>query len=218
LVIFAGVTFSLLADDWRDRRNAHAAEGDALRQILVDLEADSAQLRRVVEPLPSHDAHAEWLTSRWNTRMAVDSVQEALRAFQVAYPYQMQRAAFTSLRDGLGLALITDDRLRHAIVKYFEETQVQVNQWVEVHWSEREVLWDVLWPYVQMPPGRNMGSMLPSADLPPRLLVPWQQFSQDYRAYNQLGQVGVSANVAVQAIDRARTENRELRARIQRHS
>jgi hypothetical protein len=215
LIVFAGVTLSLLAEDWRDGRRVDATANQALRLILADLRSDSARLAVVLEPLPAQDQAAEWLTRHWTDQSTpVDSVESRLMAFLPAWPYQPQRTAFISLRDGAGMGVIGNDDLRQAIVRYFEETQVEVQQWVDFHWSEREVLWEILWPHVRMPPGKNSGSMLPSNGDPPKLLTAWPTLIAKADGYNQIGQVGVSANLAVVALREALAANGRLREAV----
>ena len=211
VVVFAGVTLSLLADDWREARSRRAAETGALRLIVADLEADSLQLAELVAPLPGQDSAAEWFTRNWRTSPAVEATQRALRTFQAAAQYNPKRSSFVGLREGPGIGIIRNDSIRNGIVLYFEQTQADVQQWVAFHWSEREALWDVLWPHLRMPPGRLAGAMLPSADVPPILVTPWSALSQDLRVYNQVGQVGVAANVAAKSIRAALASNALLK-------
>jgi hypothetical protein len=101
------------------------------------------------------------------------------------------------------------------VVFYFEQTQAEVQQWVGFHWTERESLWDVLWPHLKMPPGKNIGGMLPSVDDPPDLVTPWRTLTDNFRVYNQIGQVGVAANVAIRSLNTALNVNAALRRRIE---
>jgi hypothetical protein len=215
VVVFAGVALALLAEDWRDSRKTDAAAAEALRLILADLQSDSIQLAAVLEPLPAHDQAAEWLTRHWSdSGTPSDSIEPRLQSFIPAWQYQPQRTAFISLRDGAGIGIISSNELRQSLVRYFEQTQVEVEQWLAFHWAEREVLWEFLWPHVRMPPGQTAGSMLPSTDDPPRLLTRWPGLIAYPEGYNQFGQVGVSANLAVVALREALQENSRLREAI----
>ena len=58
LVIFAGITLSLLADDWRQERGERALEDIALREIAADLAADMSELEGLQRSSARHDSEA----------------------------------------------------------------------------------------------------------------------------------------------------------------
>jgi len=215
LVIFVGVSLSLLADDWRSTRMEAREEREAKALLLEDLTDDARQLQRVAQDLPAQDSAAAWLSAHWaNPSLSGDSVELRLTALLPLERYRPLRAAFLSLQAGSGIGLIGESGLRRDLVRYFEATQTDVAERTLTLWTHRENLWKDLWGYVVMPPGATSASMLPSADEPPSLAVPLGDILRDRMVLNRIGQVGVSANLAYQAINEALERNADLTRRL----
>lgn len=136
LVIFVGITLSLLADDWRQSRRDLAAERRALGELLVDLDADSVSLEAVRSTMSVHDSAAMWLYQRiGRSGLAVDSLDLRLRQIHDMDLFRAQRASYVALMSTGGLGLIEDEALRNAIVRYYEDLQPEVEGFYEVYFD-----------------------------------------------------------------------------------
>jgi hypothetical protein len=217
VAIFAGVTLSLFADDWRDRRNDARDERAALEAIHRDLVADSAEIRAALVPIAGHERSTLWLLSRWDdAHVPADSVGYALRAYLFYNTYQFQSATFNSLKQADRMGLIRNDSLRAAIVAYYDERQVHIGQFMEALFEERQRILDVVAPHVRWPRPRDPDRAWPMGDEPVRLQSPWRQIAGDNRIYNAIGYQGGLARLALGIGERTQRENRELRDAIRR--
>lgn len=212
--IFAGVTLSLLADDWRDRRNDGRYEEAALHLIRADLVRDTAELRFALSPAIGHERSTYWLVSRWDDASAPeDSIQVALTRFLHYNSYQFQSAAYRGLRDGDRLSLISNDSLRTQIVEYFEGSQVDVEQLLVALLQERDKVIDRMAPFVRFPVPRDRDTGWPTSG-PLRLMAPWDTIRSDNRLANQISVTGAVATLARRLGNEALVRNEALRTAI----
>jgi len=212
--IFAGVTLSLLADDWRDHRNDGRHEEAALHLIRADLVRDTAELRFALRPAIGHERSTYWLVSRWDDASAPpDSIQIALTRFLIYNSYQFQSAAYRGLREGDRLNLISNDSLRTQIVDYFEESQVNVDQFLVALLQARERVIDGMAPFVRWPLPRDRDTAWPTSG-PLRLLAPWDTIRADNRLANQISAMGALASLAKSLGNEALARNEALRTAI----
>jgi len=138
-------------------------------------------------------------------------------AFLPWYHVQLQRSAYTSLRDGHGLTLVENEELRTAIIRYFERDQVSLLQLIDRPFTEREVLFDLLWPHIMWgEPGDGALSM--AGILRATLVSPWSEVIRDVRIFNQLASVRGTAAVSVRGAGAAYLANAGLRRLIERES
>ena len=82
LVIFAGVTLGLLADDWRQERQESLEAQRALLLLEDDLVRDSAELAGSRGVLRGHSAATAWIQRNWDRDVVhSDSAGYAFRAY-----------------------------------------------------------------------------------------------------------------------------------------
>jgi len=215
VAIFAGVSLGLLADDWRDHRNNLRDEVTALELIHADLVSDTSELSFALSPPRRHERAVYWLVHRWDDPSApVDSIQAALRTFMFLNSYQFRNAAFTSLKEADRLSLIRNDTLRAQVVQYFEEVQVNVDQFLTVLFAEREKTWALLSPYVRWPKPTDPDTAWPLSG-PLMLVAPWSEVRSNNSLANAVSALGAVATLSRQIGDRAIEQNEALRLAIE---
>jgi hypothetical protein len=129
LAIFAGVTLSLLAEDWRQGRENRERESEFLIEISQDLTRDSTELQSLLTQMESWDAASLWANRNdGQTSMPRDSVFRYLRRFGIISFYQPVRSGYLSIRDAGLLHLLSDDDVRRGIVDYYEISQPYIEQ------------------------------------------------------------------------------------------
>jgi hypothetical protein len=147
VIVFAGVTLGLLADDWRQDRNARQAEIAVLRGFLEDLARDSAQL-----------AQAQSVARRWGRaslfalRADTEATSAGEAATQIGHAqsvtfYRPIASSYASLKASGQLDLIGTAALRREIVAYFDEQQPAMAAMYELASDQFLVLTAALWPY-----------------------------------------------------------------------
>jgi hypothetical protein len=217
VAIFSGVLLGLLADDWRQLRQEDADAEEALQLILEDLTNDSIELASLRPPLARHVSWTSWLQEHWTREVpAMDSVGLAFRAYGFANSPQLRASAFSSLKDGDRLGLIRDGGLRAQIVEYYEDSHVRLGQYFESHDEAQGRLFETLFPYILLLPGREPGSVWPAVRAPTTITSPWADLRADNNVYNRATHFGVTAQLAVRFIDEAQVRNADLRAAIKR--
>lgn len=129
LAIFAGITLSLMADDWRQGREEARRESDFLAEIAEDLARDSAELTSLLLQMKSWDAASLWVNrNAERTAIPSDSIFQHLRRFGILSFYQPVRSGYLGLRDAGLLHLLSDPEVRRGIVDYYEVDQPYVEQ------------------------------------------------------------------------------------------
>ncbi len=195
LVIFVGVTLSLIADDWRQSRRDLESERRALEELLVDLGADAESLEAVKSTMARHDSAAMWLYQRiGRSGLALDSLNLHLGQIHGLGLFLAQRASYVALMSTGQLGLIEDEALRKAIVRYYEDLQPEVEGFYEVYldaWYDwRRLLGpDYVWVYEEgvetFERGRSVGV----------LARDWVEISSDPVFGYLLRETGVLASV-----------------------
>ena len=216
VAIFAGVTLSFVADDWREWRAERRDEIEALGAILTDLEADSSEIEFSTRPPLRYQDASKWLTDHWDDA-SVDETEVGayLATFTVANPYRPRKAAYSSLEAANGVGLISDEGLRTAIVDYFDRTQVTmafVNEYVLT--QQRGVV-ERLARYARTPSPRDPDQPWP-LEGPWRFVTPWREVASDIQLANQVQELGVVGYFAQRERQNALEANSELRAAIGR--
>ena len=141
LVIFIGITLSLIADDWRQSQEEMRREKSALTEMLADLQADSVDLASMLGSAQRWDQGAVWLLKNAETwDLPEDSVRAGIRPLFFSSLYQPLRSAYTGLRSSGQLWLIRDEDIRRLVVNYYEVSQPYMLQFTEA-----------AGPYYQMP-------------------------------------------------------------------
>jgi len=215
VAIFAGVTLSLLADDFREFRNDLGSETSSLQLVLRDLEEDSNQLETALTHPRRHEAWSAWMGQRWDDPdVPEDSVGLAFRAFVHFNSYQFQGSAFRSLSEAGRLSLIRDDSLRAQIVEYFEERQVNVGQFLEILLTTRGEILSQIGPYGTMPPPLNEGTNWPLEPGGIELVDGWGPLQSDRGFRWLIAGHGAMATLTRQYGDGALRANADLRHAI----
>jgi hypothetical protein len=212
IVVSILLAFGIQAS-WESMQDRHS-ERRALELIHGDLVSDTADLAAAMLYADGYGASARWLTDRWDdSDVDLDSVAEALGRLITDPDVQPQRAAYAGLRDTNGLRLITDDSLRAATVRYFEDIQVN---WAENFGrtaARREKLVDLLSPHLRWlgTPGDGEGRRLARV----LLVSAWTEVQSDNRIAFQLAAMrAMSARSGARA-RAAADANADLRAMIE---
>ncbi|MFC1574899.1 hypothetical protein ACFL5A_02910 [Gemmatimonadota bacterium] len=215
LIIFAGVTLGLLADDYRERRRDAAEARGVLTLVREDLLQDSTSIATVMGPLEGHRKQAIQLQSIWSAQsVPADSLGWIFRAFIFNNSLQLRASGFSSLKDGGTLRLIRNPDLRVALVRYYERTQVRLEKYHDDHDESRYALWESLYPHILLPPGREPGSLFPIVRRPVALTSSWSEVQQDNFVINRATQVGMLASLFGGLLQGALAENLALRQEI----
>jgi hypothetical protein len=212
VAIFAGVSLSLLADDWRDGRNDRRDEVSALRLIHAELGADSADLAGVLPYLERHHHSADWLMRHEDrTALPADSVAGAVESFFIYTPYAPRRAAFDNLKDTDRLGLIEDDSVRIAILEYYERRQAETAFFLQLHDSDAAALRADWWAHVRVrspaAPEIEDGEPRPRVEMDGT----WPQLRADRRLLNLMGQLGNTASASRERVEAQMHANAALR-------
>jgi hypothetical protein len=190
VAIFAGVTLSLLADDWRDRRADARAELAALHLIAADLVRDSTEIEHALHPATLYQAPALWAIAHWDDR-DVDVEDFALRLFPLSdfNPYRPQSAAYSGLKESGGLDLIQNATLRNAMVEYFDYTQTQLVNYID--WTNQAYrdFFGRMSRYALLPEPRSPDRAYPWAG-PWRLRAAWPEIRRDTELANLIQFMG----------------------------
>jgi len=126
-VIFAGVTFGLLAEGWwQDRSNASAAM-DLLAEVQQDLRADSIELANIRSWSVRWDESAvRFLELLPDPGADPDSLGEAVKRLQQYTDFQSVSAGYLAIQDAGLISDIPDAEVRRALIGYYEQTQVSI--------------------------------------------------------------------------------------------
>lgn len=217
LVIFAGVTLSFLADDWRDYLADREEEEVVLQQVLADLVADSADISSTRRALVRQRESAPWLLVRWDSpEINGDSVIARLVPFTGGSRYSARRTAFVSLQSAGGLGVVLDQDLRLALTQYYETTQAEWAQSLDEHHREWAQLYDMLASHLRLAPPATDEAIYPFAPDGAYLVGGWNAVRRDIALYNQIRSVGIRADISTDGADRMLAGNAALRADVQR--
>lgn len=195
LVIFVGITLSLIADDWRQSRRDLEAERRALSELLIDLEADAESLEQLQATMVMHDRAAMWLyRSIGQSEVAVDSLMVRLKRMHGLNLFKAQRATYAALLSTGELGVVGDEVLRRAIARYYEDLQPQADGFFQVYFDawydwRRMVGPDYIWVYED---GVDVFGSGGSAGV---LRRDWADISSDPNFGYLLRETGILANV-----------------------
>lgn len=215
VAIFAGVTLSLLADDWRQSRDDARDEVAALELIHADLVRDTVEFSFALGPVRGHERSTVWLLQRWDDpAVPTDSLMAALRSYVIYNSYDFQNAAYSSLKESNRLAVISNNSLRADVVHYFDKRQINSEGFLEGLFEERGKTLDLLSHHVRWPPPRDPDKAWPWAG-PLRLVTSREELRSDPALPNQLAMTGALATLTLRLSEGALDTNRELRAQIE---
>ncbi len=155
LVVLAGVLAAFAVNAWWEHRQDRAAEQAALRELdnalaadIADLQADMAEYAKL--------AHGDSvLVDRFDRGLGyTDSILPAFNTLTIYRTHVANSAAFESLKSR-GLALISDDSLRLALIDFYAERTAGV---ALGNATNTEIVQKLVWPYylthVKLPSGK----------------------------------------------------------------
>jgi hypothetical protein len=132
MVIFAGITLSLAADDWWQGRIDAQREISVLEGIRSDLQADSVAMDSTILRSGAWDRASLWVQRHWGrSGIPEDLVADSLFPLFRVYRYQPVRSTYVSLLSSGDLDLIRGEGLRNRIVDYYERRQAYITDLFE---------------------------------------------------------------------------------------
>jgi hypothetical protein len=154
LVVLAGVLAAFAVNAWWEHRQDRIAEQAALHELDNALAADITDLQKDMSEY-SRLAHGDSvLIDRFDRRLGyTDSVLPAFDALTIFRTHVANSAPFESLKSR-GLALISDDSLRLALIDFYAESTAGV---ALGNATNTEIVQKLVWPYyldrIKLPPG-----------------------------------------------------------------
>ena len=165
LAIFAGVTLSLFAEDWRQGREDRQREAEFLAEISQDLARDSTELGSLLAQMESWDAASLWVNrNARQSSMPRDSVFRYLRRFGIISFYQPVRSGYVSIRDAGLLHLLNDGDVRRGIVDYYEVRQPYIEQFFALVFDGWNRWYRISAPHIDWVAPEDRESMCPRMD------------------------------------------------------
>lgn len=201
VVIFAGVSLSLLADGWRDERREGRERTAVLERIEEDLREDLDEHAFVRGRADALLGTATWLLDRWGAAAPEpDSTASVLARLGCPLIFEYRSPAYAGLKSSSGLPLISSTDLGHRIIEYFEVHQVEAENFAENLAAAQARLLEALYGYVAF------DACYPEK-LPTRapLLVSWDVLSTDLALRNRLVEVVTLSSLTAEWVDRAVT-------------
>ena len=212
VVIFLGVTVSLLADDWRSQREAHAAEQEALVGFRSDLLVDSASLSETATLLEATDRSTVWLRRRLGDGgVDRDTALRHMRQLGYDSPFWPQQSTYASLRAAGQLGVIRDVELRQAVTVYYEQA-VPLMLDRDFLKTRRQQYIDLLFDHAVTPLPDSASSSWVSEGM--EFSTSWDAYREDPRTEGAVALVGVAAGNAVALIQQVQGFNHQLRAAL----
>ena len=213
LAIFAGVTLSLLADDWRSGREERGQEVALLSSLHSDLEAEKAELENLLSRMETWDSAGAFLHRRLGgPPVSPDSVDSRFRPVIFYNTYRPVSAAYVNLKEGGQLPLVRDSELRAQITGYYEVQQDYMIQFYELI---MDVYFDwrrVALAHVEIAPSEATGNLWPVEGFTYR--TNWQRFSSDERVPPLLTDLSVMGGNFAARISAVLEENQRLRESV----
>ena len=213
VAIFAGITLSLLADDWRQGREDRAEERSLLLGLMADLRADSAEQAAVFRFAQRHTRGAVWLRLRLEhgPQIPEDSLQFRLGDVTFSTSYDAVSATYVALKDGGRMSVVENDELRDRIISYYERTQsggVTLHQTIQ----DEILTWRAtFFDYFEVPVTDTTTSFTLSRFRPVR---PWADFARNPDVRRQIVMIGISGGQESRIFERLLAANTELVAEI----
>lgn len=216
LAIFAGVTLSLAADDWRQERANREMEQEILLQIYADLEADSTHLDSIRDRMVDFEKTVVWLWQHLDDGEIDPTVviQQFRGLFNYA-TYQPVTLTYTALKDGGQMVLVRDNQIRRLIVDYFEVGQSRML-------AQDDRVWGV-YSDLRVVFHRHFGWEIPDSEdsfpTDPRFvfLTSWDKLREDPDTLLALGMMATDADSWGREIEEIQKKNLVLRGAINKH-
>lgn len=210
VAIFAGVTLSLLADDWRDQRNERGERVSVLELLREDLTVDLNEHDFLRRRAKVNQSSTSWLLARWDANdVPVESIEIALAAFALPLVFEYRSPAFSGLKDSNRLSLISNSDLGQDLIEYFEHDQVVASNMALALSQSKARLGEALYPYVELP-------KYDAPERPTRMSVAtsWAELTRDQVLRNRLMEVDQYAALTLEFVEAADTTARVLIERL----
>ncbi|HEX6694002.1 MAG TPA: hypothetical protein VF035_04775 [Longimicrobiales bacterium] len=121
LIVFLGVSLSLLAENWRQTRADAKSESASLVRLHGDMQLDAQDMRLNASNAETGLEAARWLTANGGTKHSADSVSAMLTNIGVCSFFVPYTSEYTALKSSGRLSLISNDAIREGIVRLYEE-------------------------------------------------------------------------------------------------
>jgi hypothetical protein len=206
VVIFLGVSLSLLADEWRDDRREAAEREAVFDQLAEDLRDDLLEHRFVRSRAVRHGEASQWILDRWDgAEPDPDSVASVFGTFSCPMIFEYRSPAYAGLQSASGLPLISRTDLGRELIGYFEIQQVEAENFAESLEASLARLVETLYPIVRFEP-----CLVGQGQVDAPLLVSWGTMTSDPELRNRLAEVVSRAGLTTEWVDRAVTKAEAL--------
>ena len=121
LIVFLGVSLSLLAENWRQSRADAKSESASLIRLHGDMQLDAQDMRGNAARAEIGLEAARWLVANSGDTHPADSVSAMLTAIGVCSFFVPYTSEYTALKSSGKLSLISNDAIREGIVRLYEE-------------------------------------------------------------------------------------------------
>jgi hypothetical protein len=213
VVIFLGVTISLVADDWRIERQERADESLLLGEFAAELTADSIGLVGYQDRLESFDRWVGWVWLHLgDAGVEADSAAFRIRGLLSGARYQPRLATYVGTRDAGKLSLVASASLRRLIVDYYETQQAATVLSAESVAEWRETHAGVALDHVTLQASEGRSSLWPPGPL--EFMTSWNEYRTDPRLRPALMNLGIGSGDRAQRVADVLERNAELRDAI----
>lgn len=218
VAISVAVYLGLLADNYREYRLDKVQEREYLGLLAKDLDTDLETLQYTQQGIETQARAAELIRHAVAREdIAVVDIEKAFSQLFLTWTYEQQRPTYLALRNGLGLHVISDQDLRATLTKYYEVNQMRLQQDYVTNYSyAQRRLRGGLGKHVRFfPPGEfDSLSAIPDDFHVVRMYSPLSTIAEDIEFMNDMAEVGGRGFELVAEIDRVRSANRDIHAKL----
>jgi hypothetical protein len=120
LTVFLGVSVSLIAENWRQRRADTHAEHNSLVRLYSDLRAEQQDVEGNLTRARTGLSSARWLIANGARGHSADTVSAALTAVGTCSFFLPQTSEYTALKSSGRLSIIEEQTIRESVVSFYE--------------------------------------------------------------------------------------------------
>lgn len=199
IVIFAGVSLSLIADEWRDERREGRERAAVFQQLAEDIREDLTEHAFIGGRASDLLESASWFLDEWGGPAPNSgSTAGSFAVFTCPLIFEYRSPGYAGLKSASGLPLISGTDLGRRVIEYFEVRQVEVENFAQSLSASRDRLVESLYPYVEFGVCR-VGESTAGASL----LVPWAELSNNPELRNRLAELVTHSALTIEWVDRA---------------
>lgn len=218
VAISVAVYLGLLADNYREYRLDKVKEREYLGLLAKDLDTDLETLQYTQQGIETQARAAELIHHAVaQENIAVADIERAFSQLFLTWTYEQQRPTYLALRNGLGLHVISSHDLRAALTKYYEVNQMRLQQdYVTNYRYAQRRLREGLGKHVYFFPPGQFDSLrsIPDDFHIVRMYTPLSTIAGDIEFMNNLAETGGRGFELVAEIDRVRSANRDIHAKL----